>query len=113
MRKNEKSSESSMKGAPPATPEAKEDQMIDLAMRAAEEQLRNGTASTQVIVHFLKLGSTKERLEKEMLSKKTELVTAQTEALKSQKRVEELYENALKAMKIYSGSSEEEDEDIY
>lgn len=100
-------------GPPPATPEAKEDQMISLAMKAAEEKLRNGTASTQMIVHFLKLGSTKERLEKEMLSKKTELLTAQTENLKSQQRVEELYENALKAMREYSGNTDDGEENIF
>lgn len=90
---------------PAATPEARENQLISMAIDLAEEQLRNGTASTQVITHFLKLGSTKEQLEKEMLSKRTELVSAQTDSIHQQQRVEELYGEALDAMRRYSGRS--------
>lgn len=90
------------------TSEARENQLIALAIDRAEEQLRNGTASPSVIAHFLRLGSTKERLEKDILSQKRELMAAQTEAVKSAQRVEELYSNALAAMRYYNG----EDEDI-
>ena len=88
---------------PAATPEARENQLIALAVDLAEKQLMEGTASSQVITHYLKLGSTKERIEKEILEKQKELIEAKTESLQSAKRVEELYANALKAMKTYSG----------
>lgn len=86
---------------PATTPEARENQLIALAIEVAEEQLRNRTASAQVITHYLKLGSTKERLEKEILERQKELITAKTEALQSAKRIEELYGDALNAMKEY------------
>lgn len=91
------------KRAPGRTPEERENQLIALAVDRAEEQLRDGTASSQVIVHFLKLGSTKERIEKEILEKQKELIEAKTATLQSAKRVEELYANALKAMRSYQG----------
>ena len=88
--------------------------MINLAVKLAERQLRDGTASTQVIVHYLKLGSTRGMLEQEMLENKTQLVKAQTESLQASKRNEELYENALRAMSLYSGSSSgDDDEETY
>lgn len=97
---------------PALTPEARENQLISLAIDRAEQQLRDGTASSQVITHYLKLGSTKERIEREILEKQRELIVAKTEQLKSQKRVEELYANALNAMKSYSGrGGTEEDVD--
>lgn len=89
---------------PAQSPEARENQLISLAVDLAEQQLRDGTASSQVITHYLKLGSTKERIEKEILEKQKELISAKTESLQSQKRVEELYANALTAMQTYSGS---------
>ena len=89
---------------PPAlTPEGRENQLISLAIDLAERQLLEGTATSQVITHYLKLGSTKERLEKEKLEKENELLKAKTEALQSAKHVEELYSNALDAMRKYSG----------
>ncbi len=88
---------------PALTPEARENQMISLAIDLAEKQLMEGTASSQVITHYLKLGSTKERIEKEILEKQKELIAAKTESLQSAKRIEELYENALNAMRDYSG----------
>lgn len=99
---------------PPAkTPEARENQMISLAIGLAEKQLMNGTASSQVITHFLKLGSTKERIEKEILEKQKDLIAAKTEAIQSHKRIEELYGDALNAMRRYSGSERvDEDDDI-
>jgi len=65
--------------------------------------LQEGTASSQVITHYLKLGSTKERLEKEKLEEENKLLRARTEALQSSKKIEELYENAISAMRRYSG----------
>lgn len=88
---------------PGLTPEAREDQLVALATNLAEQQLREGTASSQVITHYLKIGSTKERIEKEILKEQKDLIKAKTEALKSEKRVEELYAEALNAMRRYSG----------
>lgn len=91
---------------PALTPEARENQMISLAVDLAERQLEEGTASSQVITHFLKLGSSKERLEREKLEEENKLLRAKTENLQSQKRVEELYAEALTAMRRYSGQGE-------
>ena len=88
---------------PAISSEAEENQGIALANNLALEQLRNGTASSQIIVHFLKQGSMKERLERERLEKENELLRAKTEALQSEKKVEELYEKALEAMSEYKG----------
>ncbi len=95
---------------PGLTPEARENQLIALAINLAEQQLMDGTASSQVITHYLKLGSSKERLEKEMMEKQKELIDAKTESLRSTKRLEELYADALKAMRSYSSSSMADDE---
>lgn len=100
------SSNISRKRRPGLTPEARENQMISLAVDLAEKQLMEGTASSQVITHFLKLGSSKAELEREKLAMENELIKAKTEALQSQKRVEELYINALNAMKNYSGNGD-------
>ena len=99
------------KGRPATTPEQREDELINLAVDLAEQQLRDGTASTQVIVHYLKLGSTRGMLEQEKLAHETELVRAKTESLQSSKRVEELYTNALEAMRIYGGRTGDDEPD--
>lgn len=85
------------------TPEGRENQLVSDAIDLAEQQIRNGTASSQVITHFLKLGSTRERLEQQRLEHDNELTRVKIEALESQKRVEELYIEALEAMRSYSG----------
>lgn len=97
---------------PALTPEAREDQLIALAVNLAEKQLLDGTASSQVITHYLKLGSTKERIEREILMEQKEMIKAKTDQLKSEKRVEELYANALDAMRKYSGQGVPDDEEI-
>ena len=98
------SSERSKTIRPALTPEGRENQMISLAVDLAEKQLIEGTASSQVITHYLKLGATKERLEKEKLEEENKLLKARTKALQSSDRVEELYKNAIEAMKRYSGN---------
>lgn len=98
---------------PATTPEAREQQMIALAVDLAEKQLREGTASSQVITHYLKLGSTKERLEKEKLEEENKLLKAKTESLQSAKRTEELFAEAIAAFKSYSGSGGAEDEEEF
>ena len=95
---------------PALTPEARENQLISLAVDLAEKQLQEGTASSQVITHYLKLGTTKAELEKVKLAKENELLTAKTEALQSAKRMEEMYAEAIKAMATYSGRGEPDDE---
>ena len=98
---------------PALTPEARENQMIALAEDLAEQQLRDGTASSQLITHYLKLATARERLERVKLEKENELLIAKTEALQSQKRIEELYADAIKAMRKYSGHGDEEYDDEY
>lgn len=97
---------------PPAmTPEEEENQMISLAISLAKKKLMDGTASNQVITHYLKLGSTREQLEKEKLRKENDLLVAKVEALESQKRDEELYQKVIDALRIYNGSDTEYDPD--
>ena len=98
------------KRPPATTPEARENQMIALAMDLVEERLRNGTASSQETTHFLKRASLKEQLEKEILEKQKDLLIAKTEAIQSAKRVEELYRDALNAMRRYSGNRQDDDQ---
>lgn len=104
-----KDSSSSKSMRPALTPEARENQLISLAVDLAEKQLIEGTASSQVITHYLKLGSTKEKIEKEILEKQKELISAKTENLKSARRIEALYEDAIKAMRKYSGNGDEDE----
>ena len=89
---------------PATSPEARENQLISLATNLAEQQLMDGTASSQVITHYLKLGSTKNQLELEKLKRENELLRAKTESIESAKRVEELYSKAIDAIKLYSGN---------
>lgn len=88
---------------PATTPEGREGQLVSLAVDLAEQQMTQGTASAQVISHYLKLGSTREQLEQERLRQENELLKAKVEQLASSKRVEELYEDALNAMRTYAG----------
>ena len=90
---------------PALTPEARENQLISLAIDLVEQRLLDGTASAQETTHFLKLGSMKNRLEMEKLQEENKLLKAKTESIQSQKRVEELYLEALNAMRNYAGQS--------
>lgn len=91
---------------PAKTPEAKENHMISLAVQLAERQLKEGTASSQVVTHYLKLATTREQLEQKKLEQETILLEAKAQALESTKQAEEKYEKALKAMRRYSGNEE-------
>ena len=104
-------SDSSRRMRPALSPEARENQMISLAIDLAERQLMEGTASSQVITHYLKLGSTKERIEKEILEKQKDLIEAKTQSLQSAKRIEEMYSEAMKAFRSYSGQGDFEPDD--
>jgi hypothetical protein len=106
---SKKDADQSRRRPPATTPEARENQLVALAVDLAEKQILEGTASSQVISHFLKLGSTRELLEKERLRQENELLKAKTEAIKSQKKTEELYKNALDAMRSYSGHGGSDD----
>lgn len=84
------------------TPEGREQQMIAYAIDLAEEQLRNGTASSQVITHYLRLGTMREREERQKLQEEIKLLEAKTEAIRSAKETEALYAEAIEAMKRYT-----------
>lgn len=98
-----KSSNGQRPGRPATTPEGRENQLISLAADLAERQLVEGTASSQVITHFLKLASTREQLEQERLHRENLLLSAKVDQIASSKRIEELYETALNAMRQYAG----------
>lgn len=98
---------------PATTPVARENQLISLAVDLAERQMREGTASAQVISHYLKLGSSRERLEQERLEKENSLLDAKREAYESAQRVEAMYTEALNAMRSYSGQAPLETNDDY
>ncbi len=95
--------------SPAISLEDRENQLISLAYDVAEERLRNGTATSQEVTHFLKLGSTKERIEKQILEKQKDLITAKTEVLQSQKRLEELFSEAMAAFRSYNGEEEDDE----
>lgn len=98
---------------PAVTPEGRENQLISCAIDLAERQLKDGTASAQVISHYLKLGSTRERLEQERLSRENELLSAKVEQIASAKRIEDLYTTALNAMRRYAGQDVSDYDDDY
>lgn len=91
------------KRRPATTPEGRENQLIALAVDLAEKQIKEGTVSSQVLTHYLKLGSSREKLEQERLRRENHLLSAKAEAMASAKRVEELYGKALNAMRSYAG----------
>lgn len=101
----------SVRGRKPRRPatsaEARELQLSSAAYDLAEEQIQSGTASSQVITHFLKAGSTRERLEQQRIVHENELLKVKREAIEGQKRVEELYMKALSAMRSYAGQEPE------
>ena len=106
------SSDSEKKRRPALSPEARDNQMIALAVDRAEQQLRDGTASSQVITHYLKLAATreKERIEREILEKQKELIEAKTRNIQSSTKSDEVYQKALAAFRNYSGHGDSDDE---
>lgn len=95
---------------PALSPEARENQMITLAMDLVEQRLRDGTASSQETTHFLKAASQKAKLEMERLRLENELTAAKTKAIANTEEVKVLYEDAIKAMRRYSGHGDEDEE---
>ena len=104
-----KSSNQTRKIRPALSPEAREQQLIGFAVDLAEQQLLDGTASSQVITHFLKPGTTRAELEKEKIKKENAVLEAKAKAYQSSEEITKLYENAIKAMRDYGGHGETED----
>lgn len=96
---------------PASTEEGRENQLVSLAIDLAETQLAEGTASSQVITHYLKLGSTREKLEQERLHRENQLLDSKVEAMASQKKIEELYGEALNAMRDYAGRDRDDEDE--
>lgn len=106
MRKTEK--------RPPArTPEEEENYMIDIAMRAAEDKILSGKASSQLLTHFLKKASSKEQLEKEKLEAEVALLKAKKESIENQQAWDVMYANAIHAFGIYIGKDGDDEEEVY
>ena len=103
-----KTAEPTKKRRPALTPEARENQLIAYAYDLVEERILNGTASAQELVHFLKLGSSKETLEKEKLEEENKLLRAKTKALESGDEKKQLYKDAINAMLRYAGVDRDE-----
>lgn len=93
---------------PAATEEGREQQLVSLAYDFAEKQMLEGTASSQIVAHFLKMGSTRERLERDRLIRENELLQAKVQQLANASKSEEMYAEALRAMRRYQGQEEEE-----
>lgn len=94
------------------TPQARENQMIDLAVTVAEDMMMSGNAPAQIVTHYLKLGSSREVLEQERIRMQVALDQEKIERMKSEARVEELYTGAIEAMRRYQGSNVVEDVEI-
>lgn len=112
MAKNEKNNKSVAKRRPPAlTLEARENELISKAVNEAERRIEAGTASDSLIIHYLRQATVKTQLEKRKLEAEVELAKAKSESITQGKKIEELYSNAIKAMRTYSGQEDEEDYD--
>lgn len=110
-RRTSEANSSKTRRRPGTTPEAREKQLTSLAVDLAEEQLRNKTASAQVITHYLKMGSSREALEQERLRNENILLKVKKENMEAERRTEELYAEALIAMKRYQGQTPPEVDD--
>lgn len=111
MAKVMSSSDQYSPGRPALSPEAKENQMISLAMDLVEKRLRDGSASSQETTHFLKLATTKYKVELETMKEQKKLIAAKTEELEGRKETKAMFEEAIKAMRTYSGKGDDVDED--
>ena len=103
-----KNSNTQRRMRPALTPEARENQLVALAVDLAEKQLREGTASSQVITHYLKMGSQTERLKREQMEEENELLKAKTKAIKESGDRAVAYEEVMNAMRSYSGKDDNE-----
>ena len=110
MAKMVNTSGSGRKGRPALSPEARQNQMIALTMDLVEERLRNGTASSQETTHFLKLATTKYQLELEGIRQDNKLKSAKTEEIQGRKETKAMFEEAIRAMRTYSGQGGADDD---
>lgn len=111
MATTRKQVKTSKNGAPPARiAENRENQLVEKAYKIAEQRLNDGTASAQEIVHFLRLGTAKAKLEKEKLEAETKLIQAKQEVVESTKRSEEKYQEAMDAFRLYNGQANNDQE---
>lgn len=95
---------------PPATTiQARENQLIAITVNLAEKQIRDGTASSQIITHFLKLGTAREELERDKLRNENELLKARVDAIVATADRDIMYGKAIDAMRLYSGEADEEE----
>lgn len=107
MKKEEKTTTKEVQKSPKVTakrakdPEHREKQLISLAINCAEEQMRNGTASSAVITHFLKLATEEEKRKNEKLAEEIKMLKAKTEAIESAKKQEEFYAEVIETFKSY------------
>lgn len=109
MKQASKDKPATRKDPPAVTIEARENQMVALAVDEAENRIRSGKASDSLLIHYLKLGTTKNQLEKTKLEAEAELARAKVASIQQQAKTEEMYAEAVKAMRIYTGQGEEED----
>lgn len=109
IKKASNSNKNTRKIRPALSPEARENQLISLAMDLVEQRLLDGTASPNEVTSILRLGTTKAKLEKEKLEVENELNRAKKEALESQKRMEEMYAEAITSMREYAGKGSNEE----
>ncbi len=100
---------SGRRGRPAITDEGRESQLISHAYDLAERQLRDGSAPAQIVTHFLKAGSSRDKLEREKIQRENHLLSVKAEQMESEKRQEGLFEEAIKAMRTYSGHPDEDD----
>ena len=98
---------------PELDPEARQAQLINLAELQAEKMMLEGNAPAQIVVHYLKLATLRERKEIELLERQTKLAQAKIDAIESGRREEELYAKAIEAMKMYSYDGGGDDSDIF
>ena len=97
--------DSPSRSRPASTPDDRETQMIELADALAERQLREGTASSQVLTHYLKLGSSRERKEQAMIQANLELAMAKVEQISNQAQLQDMFAEAIRAMTMYQGGN--------
>lgn len=105
MARRTKTQEVETRRQPARTSESREQQLSSLAYDLAEEQIRGGTASSQVITHFLKMGSTREQLEQQRMQHEIELMEVKKQSIENQARIEDLFTAAIDAMRSYTGSA--------
>jgi len=112
-RRSSDSEEPGTRRKPATTPQGRESQLVSMALDLVEERLRKGTASAQEVTHLLKLGSSREQLEQQRIAHENELMRVKIKEVEQAKEIEELYRNAISAMRSYSGQEPLRGDDDY